>query len=287
MVKFANFDGAEGTVVVSGYLGVAGERHRSVSFWIRTTQKDLATICYWGHDFRTARKEQVATQLPGAALETVVVSGFPDGSESRVRLVGGFIELFGKGSRRRSALKVNDGAFHYVVCTWFEGDAAPGHEDFQVGNIILDSFIENGKGVGPGHLPTFPDGSVHTSTAIDTRELTEVVIGARPVTNTGVFGSGPGGADVSYTEHFQGDLDEFAVYNDVMSSGTISGAYNAGVPGADLLSLDQVPALQFWYRMGDDPGDVVPSGTLPFGTFFDQNPFTSRHGVVSSGVTIS
>jgi len=39
--------------------------------------------------------------------------------------------------------------------------------------------------------------------------------------------------------------------------------------------------------MGDDPGDVVPSGTLPFGTFVDQNPYTNRNAVVSSGVTIS
>jgi len=281
MVKFANFDGAEGTVVVSGYQGVGGNRHRSVSFWIRTTQKDLATICYWGHDLRTrpARKEEISIHHPN-----IVASGFPDGSESRVRLVGGFIELFGKGSRRRSALKVNDGAFHHVVCTWFEGDAAPGHEDFQIGNIILDTFIENGKGVGPGNQLIFGDGSVHVSTAINTPEQTQVVIGARPAIAPGL----PVGSPIeSYTEFFEGDLDEFAVYNDVMSSGTISGAYNAGVPGADLLSLDQVPALQFWYRMGDDPGDVVPSGTLPFGTFFDQNPFTSRHGVVSSGVTIS
>jgi len=275
MVKFANFDGADGTVVVSGYRGVLRERHRSVSFWIRTTQKELATICYWGHNLHTAasKKEELGIQLPN-----VVVSGFPDGSESRVRLVGGYIELFGKGSRRRSALKVNDGTFHHVVCTWFVGDAAPGHEDFQVANIIIDTFIENGRGVGPGNLLTFPDGSVHTSTAVNTPEDAEVIIGARPAIGT---------SGIEFTEHFQGDLDEFAVYDDVMSSGTISGAYNGGVRGADLLTLGQVPALKFWYRMGDDPGDVVPSGTLPFGTFFDQNPFTLRHGVVSSGVTIS
>lgn len=286
MVQYANFDGAEGTVVVSGYKGVGEDRHRSVSFWIRTTQKELATICYWGHALRTnpARfKEKVGIELPN-----IVVSGFPDGSESRVRMVGGYIELFGKGSRRRSRVKVNDGNFHHIVCTWFQDDAAPGHEDFQVGNIIVDSFIENGKGFGPGNLPTFPDGTVHTSTAINTPEDALVVIGARPVTTTGLVNPDPLlNPSVSYTEHFQGDLDEFAVYNDVMSSGTILGAYNGGVRGADLLSLDQVPALQFWYRMGDDPDDVVPSGTLPLGTFFDQNPFTLRHGVVSSGVTIS
>ena len=135
MVKFAHFDGADGTVVVSGYQGVGEERHRSVSFWIRTTQKDLATVCYWGHNLLTKahKKEEVSVHHPN-----VVVSGFPDGSESRVRLVGGFIELFGKGSRRRSAFKINDGNFHYIVCTWFQGDAAPGHEDFQVGNLALE-----------------------------------------------------------------------------------------------------------------------------------------------------
>jgi len=275
MVKFANFDGADGTVVVSGYRGVVEERHRSVSFWIRTTQKDLATICYWGPKLNTgpADKERLGIQLPDT-----VVSGLTDGSQSRVRLIGGFIELFGRGTGRKSAFKINDGTFHHIVCTWNRADAAPGHEDFQVANIIIDSLIENGKGFGKGNLLTFPDGTVHSSTAVCTPEDVEIIIGARPAIGT---------SGIEFTEHFQGDLDEFAVYNDVMSSGTISGAYNAGVPGADLLSLGQVPALQFWYRMGDDPGDVAPSGTLPPGTFFDQNPFTQRHGVVSSGVTIS
>jgi len=270
MVTYANFDGSQGTVVVSGYLGVAEDRHRSVSFWIRTTQEDLATICYWGHNLDPNNNEEIGITRP-----KVVVSGFPDGSESRVRLIGGYIELFGKGSRRRSALKVNDGNFHHVVCTWHAGDAAYGHEDFQVANIILDTVVENDRGVGQGKKIIFPDGTERSTTAINTPEQIEVIIGARP--------DGLGG----YKEFFQGDLDEFAIYNVALNSGTISGAYNGGVRGADLLSLEHVPALQFWYRMGDDPADTVPSGTLYHGTFIDQNPFTQRHGVVSSGVTIS
>lgn len=274
MATFASFDGSQGTVVVSGYLGVAGSRHRSVAFWIRTIQEELSTICYWGHDFNFGRNEEVA--LLGPLRRQVVVSGFPDGSESRVRMIGGYIELFGKGSRRRSGVRVNDGNFHHVVCTWVNDGPVPGHEDFARANIIVDSLIENGRAVGQGQRLIFPDGSEHSSTAINTPEYVQMVIGARP------HGSGTG-----YQEFFSGHLDEFAVYDDVMSSGTISGAYNGGVRGANLLALDQVPALQFWYRMGDDPGDVVPSGTLPFGTFVDQNPFTRRHGVVSSGVTVS
>ncbi len=254
MVKFANFDGNQGTVVASGYLGVPEDRDRSISFWIRTTQQELATICWWGDDL-TERD-------------------IPDGSESRVRLIGGYIELFGKASSRRSASKVNDGNFHYVVCTWTKKIAAPGHEDFQVANIYIDTALDNGKARGDGFRVTSSAGALESPIRINTPEETEVIIGARP--------NGQGG----FTEFYQGDLDEFAIYHDVLSSGTISGAYNAGVRGADLLSLGQTPALEFWYRMGDDPGDVVPSGTLPFGTFFDQNP-TSRHGVVSSGVTIS
>ncbi len=254
MVKFANFDGSGGTVVVSGYQGIPEDRDRSIAFWIRTTQQELATICWWGDDLTEA--------------------DIPDGSESRVRLIGGYIELFGKASARRSASQVNDGNFHYVVCTWTKSGAAPGHEDFQLANIIIDTVINNGKNFGGGKKLIFPDGTERSTTAIITPEEAEVIIGARP--------NGQGG----FTEFYQGDLDEFAIYQGVLSSGTISGAYNAGVRGADLLSLDQTPALEVWYRMGDDPGDVVPSGTLPFGTFFDQNP-TSRHGVVSSGVTIS
>ena len=256
MVKYANFDGSQGTVVVSGYLGVAEERHRSVAFWIRTTQEDLATICWWGDDL-TARE-------------------LLDGTESRVRLVGGYIEIFGKGSGRKSASKVNDGNFHHVVCTWTVLDANYGHEDFQVANVAIDGVYDNGKNFGQGKKVIWADGTERSTAAIDTPDETEVIIGARP-----------GASGIGYTEFFQGDLDEFAVYNDVLVSGTISGTYNAGVRGADLLSLGQVPALQFWYRMGDDPGDVVPSGTLPFGTFVDQNPYTKRNAVVSSGVTIS
>jgi hypothetical protein len=274
MVTFANFDGSQGTVVVSGYLGVSGKRERSISFWIRTTQQELATICYWGHDFNFSRNEDVVRLSP--LNRQVVSSGFPDGSESRVRMIGGYIEMFGKGSRRRSGVRINDGNFHHVVCTWVNDAPVLGHEDFARANIIVDSLIENGRQVGQGQLLIFPDGSVHSSTAVNTPEFVQVVIGAKP------SGSGTG-----YREFFQGDLDEFAVYDDVMSSGTISGAYNGGVRGANLLALDQAAALQFWYRMGDDPGDVVPSGTLPFGTFVDQNPLSSRHGVVSSGVTVS
>jgi len=277
MVKFANFDGSQGTVVVSGYLGVAGERHRSVSFWIRTLQDELATICYWGHDLTTFpgknRKEQLNIRDP-----RVIASGFPDGSESRVRLAGGYIELFGKGSRRESSVKVNDGNFHHVVCSWTALDAAPGHEDFQVADIWVDTVLSNGKGVGPGKRFIFGDGTERITTAIRTPEQIEVLIGARPATRV---------SGIEFTEFFEGDLDEFALYNDVLSSGNVQSLYASGTPGVDILSLEQVPALQFWYRMGDDPADVVPSGTLPFGTFFDQNPFTLRHGVVSSGVTIS
>jgi len=256
MVKFANFDGSQGTVVVSGYPGVLQDRHRSVSFWIRTTQEELATICYWGDDL--TNKEIL------------------DGSESRVRLIGGFIELFGKGSGRKSTTKVNDGNFHHVVFTWTARDAIFGHEDFQRADVYIDSVLDNGKNFGQGKTVIFPDGTERSTAAIDTPEEEILVIGARPCTT----GTG-------FEEFFQGDLDEFAVYSDVVSSGNVFDIYNSGIPGVDLLTLAQVPALQFWYTMGDDPADVVPSGTLPFGTFVDQNPFTARNGVVSSGVTIS
>jgi hypothetical protein len=255
MSPYANFDGAQGTVVVSGYEGVQDNRQRSISFWIRTTQEDLSTVCWWGDDLTT--REVL------------------DGSESRVRLIGGHIELFGKGSGRKSASPVNDGNFHHVVCSWALNPDRPDRTDFQTAKVVIDGVDNNGDNFGQSRRIIFPDGTERTTTAIDTPGESEIVIGARP--------DGSGG----YKEFFQGDLDEFAVYNDVVSSGTISGAYNEGTPGADLLALGQVPALQFWYRMGDDPADVAPSGTLPPGTFVDQNPFTKRNAVVSSGVTIS
>lgn len=251
MTLFANFDGAMGTVVASGYLGIPAAEDRSVSFWLRTTQP-AGTICWWGNDLLTNPE---------------------DGEQCRVRLTRGFIELFGRGSFTRSSTTVNDENFHHIAITWTKSTARQGHDDFAEANIYIDGILRNGKVRGGARFEIQPDGSERTDLSIRTVEQEQLVIGARPAVN-------------GFYDFYQGDLDEFALYRDVMSSGTISGAYNGGVRGADLNAF-QGPALQLWYRMGDAAGDVVPSGTLPFGTFIDEAAFYNRNAVVSSGVTIS
>jgi hypothetical protein len=254
MVKFANFDGSSGTVVVSGYLGVPDDDNRSISFWIRTTQ-DTGTICWWGND---------------------LTSTVGDGEQCRVRLLDrGHVEIFGKGSFCRSASQVNDGNFHHVAFTWTNTGAPQGHDDFARANVYIDGVLDNGKVRGGSKLEIQPDGSQRTQLGIRTVEEEELVIGARPE----LFGD--------FTEFYQGDLDEFAVYRDVLDVTTVTGIYNDGVQGADLLALGHAAALQFWYRMGDDAGDVAPTLSAPSGALVDQNPFTSRNAVISSGVVLS
>lgn len=251
-----NFDGNQGRVVVSGYKGITEGDERSISFWLRTTQENLATICYWGDDF---------TQ---PAINT--------GEECRIRLIGGKVELFGNGSFIQTSGTVNDGNFHHIAFTWSRIGANLGHEDLAIANVYVDNVLSNGRVRGGSRRLLQDDGTEVSPIEVDTSNETDVIIGARP--------DGQGG----FTEFYSGDLDEFAIYKDVMSTATISGAYNSGIRGADLLSLGQVPSLQLWYRMGDDPRDTVPSGTLlATGTVADQQSFYSRDGITSSGVTIS
>ena len=246
-MAFVNFDGNTGKITVSGFAGVEGDRHRGVSFWLRTTQSGIGTICYWGDD------------LTG--------KDYVEGSQSRVRLVGGHLQLFGLGSFRETASQVNDGNFHHVLFNWKGIAAATGHEDFSVADVYVDNVLDNGR----TYERTGRVGEGLSDQAICTPDEEEVVIGARP-----------GFSGIGFTEFYDGDMDEFAIYNDFIHTDTLSGIYNEGTPGVDLKTLDQVPALQLWYTMGDDPGDSAP-GTMVDQAFIDPN---RRDGTVSSGVVI-
>jgi hypothetical protein len=248
-VSFIAFDGIQGRMVITGYKGVVGVAARAVSFWIRTTQLSRATICWWGDD---------------------LTGDINNGEQNHIRLKAGGVELFGRGSRRKSASVVNDGSFHHILINYTKAMAALGHEDFGVANIYVDNVLNNGASFGGTKLEIQADGSQVTSLTVDTPSEEDVVIGARP--------DGTG----SFTDFFDGDLDDFAIYNDVLTVSTINDIYNGGTPGIDLLSLDQTPSLQVWYRMGDGVGDTAP------GTILDQSNLTvgGRNATATAGTSI-
>ncbi len=261
-MALARFNGAGGRIVVPAYKGVTisgtpkpHDDARSISFWMQSTQSgSTGTLCYWGDDF---------------------IGEVKDGAQNRIRMLRGKVQLFGRGSFVESNSFVNDGNLHHILFTYTSTATALGHEDFSSGKVYVDGIIDNGERRGGSNLKIRADGTERTDIAVLTPLEHVVVIGARPVGSGTITSSG------SFTDYFDGDMDEFAIYNAVIATGTFSGIYNGGIPGADLLALDQVPALQLWYRMGDDVGDTAP------GTMVDQRKLTlDRDGTVSVGVSI-
>ncbi len=242
------FDGVEGRIEVTGYLGVSGLRERSISFWIRTNI-ETGTICWWGTD-------------PGGLVK--------DGEQNRIRMSQGRLQLFGRGSFRESSSTVNDGNFHHVVFTWASKGTPLGHEDFSQANVYIDSVLDNGLVRGGDILRIRSDGSQTTDIAVNTPATHFVVIGAFPTTSG------------TFRGFYQGDLDDFAIYDVVLASSTVTSIYNSGTPGIDLVTLAQAPGLELWYKMGDGVGDTAPAGTM-----IDQQPFfPARNGVTSTGTSI-
>lgn len=235
-MAYLNFDGISGRVTVSGYKGVPRTLDRSISFWLRTTQSGGGTICYWGDE--------------------PTLDELTDGGQTRVRVIEGRAELFGRGSGRRSDSVVCDGSWHHVAFTYQRGSEPWRVRNFANANVYVDSVLDNGA--------VFDDGVTRTNTA----EEAELVLGARPAWSGG------------FTDFFLGDLDEFAIYDDELGQAAVADAYNGGVRGATLTASGQGAALQLWYRMGDDPGDGAPSGTL-----VDQS-YHGRNGTTCAGTSI-
>ena len=86
---------------------------------------------------------------------------------------------------------------------------------------------------------------------------------------------------------FSGLIDEFAVFDSVLSSTAISAIYNSGVP-ADISSLSPVG----WWRLGDGTGDTDSSGGTPantdaIGTVVNQGSASNANGTGTNGPTYS
>ena len=246
MNKFLTFDGSKGYVIVPNYKGIAypfdADLYRSITFWMRTTQSGSdSTICYWG---------------PNLAHD------FKNGTENRLRLLRGHLQLFSRGSARSTATMVADGNWHHIA---FVYNPARNHftqvRNFADADVYVDGVLDLGEVVDDGITTIFTTGEQ------------DVLIGTRP-THSGGFG-----------DFYKGDLDELAIYRDVISTATISGSYNGGVRGANLQALPEGTSLHLWFRMGDDPSDTVPSGVLSSGTLIDHS-FYGRNGITFSGTSI-
>ena len=241
MIQVLDFDGVEGRVVIDNYKGVASSGipfphtdDRSLSFWIQTTQSGLATVCYWGDD---------------------LTGPINDGEQNRIRLIKDRLEIFGRGSYRRTDSVINDGSRHHIVFTYTSTGATLGHEDFGIANVYVDNVLDNGANRTGGVRNIEHRGEFTSSVHVDTPSEHIVVLGARPV------GSGVTTAPGHFTEYFEGNLTDFAIYHDVLTETTRTSLYNFGIPGEDLLSLDQLPALELWYPIVTASGDAAP-GTI-------------------------
>ena len=99
-------------------------------------------------------------------------------------------------------------------------------------------------------------------------------------------GGTPAMTGVGFTP-FSGLIDEFAVFDSVLSSTAISAIYNSGVP-ADISSLSPVG----WWRLGDGTGDTNSSGGTPvntdaIGTVVNQGSASNANGTGTNGPTFS
>jgi len=192
-----SFDGVEGRVVVDNYRGVASSGipfpsndERSISFWIQTTQSGLATVCYWGDD---------------------LTGPINDGEQNRIRLIKDRLEIFGRGSYRRTDSVINDGRRHHIVFTYTSTGATLGHEDFGIANVYVDNNLDNGANRSGGVRDVEHRGEFTSSVHVDTPSEHIVVIGARHV------GSGVTTASGHFAEYFEGNLTDFAIYHEALA----------------------------------------------------------------------
>jgi len=120
----------------------------------------------------------------------------------------------------RTAGNFNDGAWHHVA-------------------ITHDSAIGGGGKAASCHI--YVD-NVDQSLTVNADLLTSSIVG------TGPFALA---AQVPASLYFAGNLDEVAIYSDVLSAGEVTWIYNSGVP-RDLLDGAAPTNLEGWWRMGDE-----------------------------------
>lgn len=243
-MNYLTFDGSKGYVLVPGYKGIA-----------YPFDADLGrSITFWLRTTQSGTDSTICYWGPNVAEE------IQNGEENRIRLFRGRIQFFSRGSAISTAQKVSDGNWHHIAIVYDPRDPFPRVRNFADADIYVDSVLSNGV--------VFDDGR----TTIFTPGEQDVVIGARPAHSGG------------FADFYQGDLDEFAIYRDVIGTTTITGSYNGGIRGSNLNSLPYGTSIQAWYKMGESP-DTVPGGVVFSGTLADYS-FYGRNAVTFSGTSI-
>ena len=122
----------------------------------------------------------------------------------------------------------------------------------------------------PGSIAIYQDG-VQIPGAAST-----IIYNATNRVTMGAFWQGVWGVGYENTFYLNGDLDEFSVWNKVLSSGEVATIYNGasgfGHPG-DLKRHSAVANLQAWWRLGDDIATWYDSAGSNHGTL---SPFTGE-----------
>lgn len=118
-----------------------------------------------------------------------------------------------------------DGAWHHIAMTYDGSSTAAGVKIYVDGNLQAVSVVTDAL----------------SATIVSTDELR---LGARKTTGNETY--------------FQGNLDEIAIYNAVLSVSDVTAIYNQGATN-DLSLLGSAANLVGWWRMGD--GDTYPTLT--------------------------
>tara|TARA_R110000824_G_scaffold295288_2_gene483608 strand:+ start:146 stop:1630 length:1485 start_codon:yes stop_codon:yes gene_type:complete len=176
---------------------------------------------------------------------------FTNGELRAMELLNGKLSLEIWAARISGSTTLSHSNWHHVAIT-LAHDASGG-----VGGSAVTIYV-NGSSDGTG---SYSRSAFSTSTTFVAGHATPTASGFNP---------------------FDGLIDEFAVFDSVLSSSQITSIYNSGVPG-DLAPLSPVG----WWRMGDGTGDTdsgggAPANTDVIGTVVDQgsggNNATGQNG---------
>tara|TARA_R100000654_G_scaffold5672_2_gene15655 strand:- start:255 stop:1967 length:1713 start_codon:yes stop_codon:yes gene_type:complete len=145
-----------------------------------------------------------------------------------------------------------------------------GNLAFRVSSNAVISGLSTGEWF---NLVITYDGSLATSTDrvkvfINTNELTGNIGGAASSffssTSDFIIGHYPSGT------YLNGNVDEFAIFTNTLSSSDVSSIYNSGVPN-DISSLNPVA----WYRMGENANYKSPQWLMPENSNFANSRYSN------------
>jgi len=171
----------------------------------------------------------------------------------RVQVNGKLLYLIGTPTGEEFDAESTNAVFDNGATNWTHVVATFNKSSNTTGTITL---YANGVSVGSS---SSPDGSWNTDNYVNVYNLW---IGAR---NEGQYGA----------DYAEGNIDEVAIWNTALSSGSISNIYNNGVP-TDLLADSNSANLQGWWRFEEGSGTSATDSST-----------NSNTGTLTNGPTYS